>query len=564
MRMSMDLGPDAVAGKRLTASVSPDGARIAYITRTSDGRQQLTTRLFDRSSAVTLAGTDGAEDPFFSPDSQWIGYRLGYRLMKIHAQGGAPVAIGASPALVRGATWGEDGAIIFGTTTAGLYRVPAAGGDVRQVTDPSKFNHHSDRFPQFLPGGEAILYTGQFGTSTLEEAEIVALNLKTGQSKPVLREGYNARYVPTGHLLYVRQGSIFGIRFNPSRLETSGPPVRLVDELASDVAFGGADFSVSRTGTLLYHAGKSTGQGLPVVWMDSSGKTSPIVSRPDIYFESRVSPDGRFLAIVVANGVGPDIEIWDLERQTMSRLTSNQHNNFYPVWMPDSRHLVFESHWNGRHTLLYTRVDGSSAPHQLLEGSQFIIPYSVSPDGRRIAYYEVSPGEGADLWTLPLELSDPDRPNPGAPETFLRTSANESEPLFSPDGHWIAYSSDESRPAQIYVRPFPPGPGRWQISRDGGSWPRFSHDGKQLFYLGNDGHLMAVDYQASGGAFLAGTPRVWAPIALNATGTFAPYDVAPDGKRIVCVPRFAESAESGSVHVELLLNFFDELRLRIP
>jgi serine/threonine-protein kinase len=230
--------------------------------------------------------------------------------------------------------------------------------------------------------------------------------------------------------------------------------------------------------------------------------------------------------------------------------------------MPDSRHLVFGRRGAG---IWWARADGGSEPRNLLNNSQVLLPGSVSPDGRRIAYYQISPGAGNDLWTLSIDPSDPENPKPGSPEPFLRSAADEDQPSFSPDGHWLTYRSGESRPGQIYVRPFPPGPGKWQISRDGGSWPRFSRDGKQLFYLASDGHLMVVDYQGKGDSFVAGNPRAWMQATFNATlSVFAPYDVAPDGKHVVSIPRFSDSDDKGSVHVELLLNFFDELRRRIP
>jgi serine/threonine-protein kinase len=253
-----------------------------------------------------------------------------------------------------------------------------------------------------------------------------------------------------------------------------------------------------------------------------------------------------------------------MDRQSMSSLTTDQHNNFYPVWAPDGRHLVYESRWKGVHTMWWTRVDGGSEPQKLLEASNLIVPYSISPDGKRIAYYQVAPGAGNDIWTLPLDLSDPDRPKTGPPEQFLRSSANESQPAFSPDGHWMAYLSDESRPNQIFVRPFPPGRGKWQISRDGGAWPKFTRESKQIFYLAPDGHLMVVDYQIKGDSFVAGNPRVWSEATVGAAGTYAPYDVSSDGKRVATVPRATGFDEKGSVHVELLINFFDELRRRIP
>ena len=564
MHIRMDLGPDAVAGARLTAAISPDGGRLAYLTRGADGRQHLTEEAFDQSTPLILSGTDGAEDPFFSPDGQWLGYRLGYKLMKIPVQAGAPVLVATSPAMIRGVAWGEDGTIIFGTTTSGLYRVKNADGTPQPLTDPSKLGHSSDRWPQFLPGSDFILYTSPFGLASLDDSEILALNLKTGQTKSIYRGGYNARYVPGGYLLYLRQGNIFGLRFSPSRLEIGGQPVKLVDGVSSDIATGGADFSTSREGTMVYHAGKSIGRGVPVVWTDSSGKTSALITRPEIYLDARLSPDGRFVAVVVGAGSGADLAVWDTGRQIMSPLTSDQHYNFYPVWTPDSRHLVYESRSKDTHTMWWARADGSGEPRKLLESAQSVIPGSVSPDGRRIAYYQISPGTGNDLWTLPIDASDPDNPKAGSAEPFLKSNANEDQPAFSPDGRWIAYRSDESRPGQIYVRPFPPGPGKWQISRDGGSWPRFTRDGKQLFYLGPDGHLMAVDYQAKGNSFEAGNPRAWADTTFNTAGAFSPYDAAADGKSVLSVPRFADSDDKGSVHVELMLNFFDELRRRIP
>jgi serine/threonine-protein kinase len=562
MHIRMDLGPDAVAGARLTAALSPDGGRIAYVTRGADGRQLLTIGSFDQSPPVVLAGTDGADDPSFSPDGQWVGYRIGFRLMKVPVQGGEPVTIATAPAAVRGVAWGEDGKIVFGTSASGLYRVSGTGGKVQPLTDPAKSNHSSDRWPQFLPGEQTILYSGSFGIWSVDDSEIVARNLRNAESKTIYRGGYNPRYVATGHLLFLRQGSLFGVRFDPSSLKVSGEPVKLVDGVSGDVRFGGGDFSLSRTGALLYHAGKSAGQGLPVVSMDSSGQAAPIISRQDLYFEAKLSPDGRFLAVVIAGGNGSDISVWDIGRQVMSPLTSG-HNGFNPVWMADSRHLIFATRASS--ALWWARADGGSEPRKLLDSPEFILPSSVSTDSRRLAYYQVSPGAGNDLWTLPIDTSDPENPKFGTPEPFLRSPVNEDEPSFSADGRWLAYRSDESKPGQIYVRPFPPGPGKWQISRDGGWWPTFSRDGKQLFYLASDGHLMVVDYQAKGDLFAAGTPRAWTDTTFNTTlSWFAPYDLSPDAKRVLFVPHFSDSGDKGSVHVELVLNFFDELRRRIP
>ena len=562
MHIRMDLGPDAVAGARLTAALSPNGRHIAYVTRGADGRQLLTVAGFDQSAPVVLGGTDGADDPCFSPDGQWIGYRLGFRLMKMPIQGGEPVTIATAPSPIRGVAWAEDGDIVIGTSASGLYRVSTTGGKVQALTYPAKSKHSSDRWPQFLPGNQTILYSGSLGIWSVDDSEILSRNVNTGESRSVYRGGYNGRYIPGGYLLFLRQGGIFGVRFDPASLKISGQPVKLLDGVSGDVRFGGGDYSLSRTGTLAYHGGKSAGQGLPVVAIDSSGQSTPLTSRQDLYFEARLSPDGRFLAVVIGSGNGSDISVWDIGRQVMSPLTSG-HNDLNPVWMPDSRHLIYAT--RATTALWWARADGSSEPRKLLDGPEFILPSSVSTDGRRLAYYKISPGAGNELWTLPIDASDPENPKTGPPEPFLRSGVSNDEPSFSVDGRWLAYRSDEARPGQIFVRAYPAGPGKWQISRDGGWWPRFSPNGKQLFYVASDGHLMAVDYSVKGSSFEAGTPRAWADTTFTSTlSLFAPYDLTPDGKRVLFVPHMSDSGDKGSVHVELVLNFFDEVRRRIP
>jgi serine/threonine-protein kinase len=222
MRISMDLGPDAVICQRLTAAISPDGKSLVYVIRTSDGKQVLATRAFDQTAAAPLPSTEGASDPFFSPDGEWIGYLVGRRLMKIPAPGGAPLPICNVPS-VRGATWGEDGTIIIGTASGGLFHVPAAGGAAQPLTDASKQGHRSDRWPQFLPGSDAVLYTGQVVASSFD-SDVMLLNLKTGRIKSLFRAGYNARYFLSGHLVYLQRDSLFAVRFDLSRLEPRFSP----------------------------------------------------------------------------------------------------------------------------------------------------------------------------------------------------------------------------------------------------------------------------------------------------------------------------------------------------
>jgi serine/threonine-protein kinase len=251
--------------------------------------------------------------------------------------------------------------------------------------------------------------------------------------------------------------------------------------------------------------------------------------------------------------------VYDPERDTTTRLTFNA-NVFAPIWTPDGRNIAFFAGGS----ISWIRSDGAGQPQRLLERQFAEVPWSFSPDGRRLAYYEQDSETGNDLWTLPLDLTNPDHPKPGKPELFLRTRADELVPAFSPDGRWIAYRSDESGTNEIYVRPFPPGGGWWQISSGGGAYPFWSKNGRKLFYETTDHRIMVVDYTMSGDSFRPGKPRLWSDTQIFFPGA-SNLDLAPDGKRfaILALPE-APSGEKGSVHITMLLNFFDELKRRIP
>jgi len=306
-------------------------------------------------------------------------------------------------------------------------------------------------------------------------------------------------------------------------------------------------------------AGKIAAQAWQIAWLDSSGKLRPLMAMPGTYSVPRISPDGRQLLY----STGSDIYNYDLERDTTTRLTFTGPATAC-VWAPDGRHVVFGSVGN-RFGIFWVRSDASGEPEQLLESSNLTIPWSFAPDGRRLAYRETSPGTGEDLWTLPLDLTDPDRPKPGKPESFLRTLSNETMPKFSPDGRWIAYLSNESGESEIYVRPFPNSTkGRWQVSVGGGQYPFWSNNGRELFYETSDFRIMVLDYVAKGDSFLGGKPRLWSNKQIFYPG-LSNLDLSPDGKRfaVLALPE-TPPGEKGTVHVTMLLNFFDELTRRIP
>jgi len=564
MRMSVDLGPDAVAGLRTTLAISPEGTRIVFPMRGADGKQQFATRLLDQATPTSLPGTENAADPFFSPDGQWIGFFADAKLKKISVLGGAAVTLCDAPNM-RGGSWGEDGYIIAAlNVAAGLSRIPEVGGSPQPLTKLSQ-GVTGHRWPQVLPGASAVLFTASTSVTQFDDANIQAFSLKTGEIKPLVRGGYFGRYLrtngSTGHLVYVHEGVMFAVPFDPVKLELRGAAVPVLEDVAGDTSGGGGQLDFSRAGMFAYRSGGSSPQGYPVVWLDSSGKTQPLVATLGIYNSPRFSPDGQRLALAMSSAKGRDVYIYDRQRDSMSRLTfTSQGNN--PLWAPDGKHIVF---WSAS-SLWWIRADGAGEPQRLLESKNQLFPNSFSPDGRRFVYHEITPETKADSWTLPLDLSDPEHPKPGKPELFLRTPFNEGAAVFSPDGRWLSYASDESGRPEVYVRPFPGPGGKWQISATGGFYSFWSRDGRELYYAGSDNRIMVVDYTAKSDSFAARKPRVWSDTQVRpAVQGFPPLDMAPDGKRFAILPRNDPTeAQGGSLHVTFLLNFFDELRRRVP
>jgi Tol biopolymer transport system component/predicted Ser/Thr protein kinase len=574
MRFSADLGPEAVEGLNITAAISPDGTRLAFVARGPGGKQQLATRLLDQANLTLLSGTENAAAPFFSPDGQWIGFFADGKMKKISVQGGAAVTV-CDAQNARGASWGEDGSIIVALTPTGggLSRVPAAGGTPQAITKPADKGEARHRWPQILPGGQAVLFTGNTVIGIYEDASIEILSLKTGQWKAVQHGGYFGRYLPTsngaGHLVYVHQGTLFAVGFDLDRLEVRGTPAPLLEDVAGNAATGGGQFDVARNGTLVYLSRRSSIASWPVAWIDGTGKARPLLAAPGQYYMPRLSPDGERLALSVGPFGSGDIQVYDWQHDTMTHLTFAQ-RNVYPVWTPDGKHIAFQLQSPVGISIRWIRADGAGEAQLLLESKDALLPSSFSPDGKRLAFSESSVDTSFDLWTLPLDVSDPDHPKPGKPELFLRTPFDEREPALSPDGRWIAHTSNESGRYEVYVRPFrggaPSGSGKWQISTAGGRYPIWSRNGRELFYETLDNRIMVLTYTAKADSFAAEKLRPWSNTQILEPNIAAwNLDLAPDGKRFAVFPRPESTGEQkGSVHVTVLLNFFDELRRRVP
>jgi serine/threonine-protein kinase len=557
MRLSVDLGPETVPDLDLTAVISPDGRRLVFPARGPDGKLQLATRLLDQAQTTMLPGTEGGHHPFFSPDGQSVGFFTTTQLKKVPVQGGASMTLGTATASSSlGGSWGEDGNIVIAPSNLdSLWILPATGGARRRLTKLAA-GETTHRWPQVLAGAKAVLYTASRSANGMLGAEIKALSLKTGQVKTVQPDGYYGRYVPGGFLLYLQQGVLFGVKFDPGSLEVRGSPTRLLEDVAANSVTGGGEFDFSNTGVFVYASGKSTAQAWQLVWLDSSGATRPLMTTSANSYP-RLSPDGRKLAFVNNRA---DLYVYDLQRDTPTRLTF-QGDAQLATWTPDSQHLAYVS----GSALVWMRAAGAGTTQKLLDNPSRPRPWSFSPDGRVLAYHASGPETGFDIWTLPLDLTDPERPKPGKPELFLSTPADELVPRFSPDGRWIAYRSNESGNNEVYVRPFPASvPGKWQISNGGGLYAFWSANGRELFYETEDRQIMVVNYSVEGASFVQGKPRVWYDKELFYNGT-SNLDLAPDGKRFVVFSLPQTALENlGSVHVTMLLNFFDDLQRRVP
>jgi Tol biopolymer transport system component len=569
-RWSVEIGAPAslVVDRGPSVILSPDGTRLAFLAVDDKQKRQIYVRNVDQLQATPLAGTEGARDPFFSPDGKWIAFFADGKLKKIAAQGGAAVTLCDAPA-PRGGDWGEDDSIVFtpeGRTS--LFRVSSAGGKPEPLTELIQSKGElTHRWPQVLPGGKAVLFTLQTPGGGFESGDVVVQLLKSGERRSVATSGSYGRYVPSGHIIYAHGGSLFAVPFDLERMEATGPPAPFLERVVFASSAGGAQYSFSNTGSFVYVSGESQASSLAVYWMDREGKFQPLRSVPGDYVNPRLSPDGKALSLDVVEGGFSDIWVYDWARDTMTRLTFEPGNDIAQVWTPDGQRQAFASSRSGFQNLYWQRTDGTGETKRLTESKNIQFPSSWSPDGKFLAYWESAQSTSNDIWVLPMEGDEKSGWKPGTPKAFLNTPFNENNPAFSPDGRWLAYSSNESGRNEVYVRPFPNGEGKWMISNGGGGHPRWSRNGKELFYRTlEETRLMVASYHVVGGSFQADKPVLWSPGQFADLGGRPNYDIAPDGKRAV-VLRFAEGQEHAAEKNDkfvLIQNVFEELRRGIP
>ncbi len=550
--------------EQLTASadsmlaLSLDGTQLAYV---AGSTQRIYLRALDTLESKPLTGTEGAQSPFFSPDGQWIGFFAGGKLKKVAVSGGAVLTLcdAGSP---RGGAWGANDTIVFAPSTNGsLSQVSAAGGAPQPLTK-LKEGEISHRWPQFLPDGKAILYTIGGSTNT-DDAQIASYRLDTGEQKILIRGGTYPKYAPTGYLVYYRAGTIMAVSFDTARLAVLGTPAPAVEGVMSTAASGAAQFSISSMGSLVYvPGGPQAGADLTLVWVDRKRTEQPLPAPPHFYTNPMLSPDGRQVAFDIAEAGKSDIWIYDLMRDTLTRLTFEGLNNF-PIWTPDGKRVAYKSQRAGTFYIFWTPADGSGAEERLTTvGGTNQQPFSFSPDGRTLTYHQQDPKTGFDLWVLPMQ-------GERKPQLFLQTPFNERSGRLSPDGRWLAYMSDESGRYEVYVRPFPGSGGKWQISTEGASEITWSPRGNELFFRTGEQRekMMVVDIQTQP-TFSAGKPRQLfeGPYASNAArGSWTnDYSIAPDGQRFLMLKPKEQQQQTALTQINVVLNWFEELKPKVP
>jgi eukaryotic-like serine/threonine-protein kinase len=529
---------------RQAIAVSPDGSNLVYVVN-HNGVAQLCLRPLNQFETKLIGGTEGAYNPFFSPDGNWVGFFADNKLKKVSLAGGEPVTLCEARNPV-GADWGPNDIIFFGDQEGGtLTRVSSSGGTPQAI--PIGGIQAPD--VEVLPDGKWLLYsTGQ--TSNPDYHEIRAVSVETGKGSVLIQGGSNPRYLPSGHLVFTRAANLMAAPFDLETRTVTGPAVAVMEGVKSEM-YGNSQFSFSNNGTLAYVAGAAGWIGKPV-WVDRQGKISQIPLSTQCYGTFKLSPDGKRLAIQVASATD-DIWIYEFERGTFLRLTLNG-SNIGPVWSPDGKYIVFASFRDGKHGLFQKAADGSGTEERLTTTSPdtFQSAESWSADGKALVYGEWSATDQGDIWILPLE-------GERKPQPFLRTPFSEFFSSFSPDGHWIVYTSDESGRYEVYVRPYPGPGGKYQVSNEGGEEPVWSLNGQELFYRNGEKWMVAsVDTKSD---FHSQTPRLlFENNFLNVPGLS--HYPSSDGQRQVMIQPIGQDANPKQIN--LVLNWFEELTQRVP
>ena len=504
-------------------AISPDGRRMVFVAP-APGGPSLWLRELNQTTAQVLPGTEDASYPFWSPDSRSVAFFTSTELKRLDIGAGLPQTL-VDRAGGRGGSWGTEGIILIGTNSGPLSKVSASGGATSDATKAT-LAQGGHRWPHFLPGGRQFLFHTQGENSVLYLGSLDSLD-----SKRLAPAESGAQFVAPDWVFFLRQGVLTAQHIDLKRGELTGEPVSIAEHVAFDGNRSKGAFSVSHEGSIAYRTGAFSASQFS--WFDRSGKVVGTLGSSDRNGLSQptLSPDGRRVAAARAMQGDPDLWLFEAGRETRFTFEGGR----YPLWSPDGGRIAFAD--MGSASLKQKSSTGGGAEELLLASSGgAIAPYSWSPDGRFLIYSRRDPVTAGDLWVLPLDGKQ-------KPSVFVNSKFEERLAQFSPDGRWVAYTSDESGRNEVYLRPFPASSGQFPVSILGGTAPRWRKDGKELFYIAPDGRLMAVTV---GLTTTGRTPAMGAPVALfqphilgggaAVVGVMWQYDVAPDGRFLINVP----------------------------
>jgi len=531
-------------------ALSPDGRELAFTAvEPRSGQSLVYLRRMDGTRVQPIRGTERASAPFFSPDGGSLAFFTDRELKKIQVAGGAAFTL-ASATSTRGGSWSPDGATIYFSPEydSGIWRVPAAGGTAEPLVQPdTNGGERTLRWPQALPGGRAILFTvgASDSPNSYDDARLEVYSLDSKTRRVLIRGANMGRFAPPDHLVYSRAGVLYAVQFDLDRLEVSGAPTPVLQGVGGDPSSGAGYFDLASDGTLAYLRGDLSDRSVSLTLVDRNGSAEhlPLAARGFGY--PRFSPDGTRLAVSVGiNPAGTDGDLWVVTPSTgaMDRLTFSG-NAIYPAWTPDGSRISFVEMQKAG--LYLKAADGTGAPELVAKAEDGpVLPESWSPDGRTLAYVQVA--ESTDVYLRSLD---------GEPTLFERDA---SAPVFSPDGRWIAYSSPAAGESNVFVRPVS-GDGKWQISTEGGGYPRWPRPGSELFYIAirsPNRPIMSV-HVGSGRGFQASPPRQVFAVPdryfVTSTAPAVNWDAAPGGKQFVFT-ELDHSARSETV-IQVALNW---------
>jgi serine/threonine protein kinase len=512
-------------------ALSPDGGTLAFVSKDSAGGTSLWVRPIAASFGQRLTDTEGATYPFWSPDSRFIGFFAGGKVKKVLASGAPPISLCDAPA-GRGGSWNQDGVILFSPKfdQTGLYRVSASGGDpVAVTTVDTNRNETNHRWPLFLPDGKHFLYSTQAATGRGEHFGTIYLaELGSSASTLLVKVSSNLGY-SNGVLVFVRQGILVAQRIDLSSYTLVGDAIPVSENIEYSLDKNKGVFSCSQNGILVYQMGHTLNVQRALDWYDRGGRRQNIAGSITATYAARLSPDGTKVVFDAYDPQAKTNDIWihDFSRSLSTRFTFNRAEEDFPVWSSDGRRIIFSSDKTG-HSLLYWKdANGTEAEQLLLDSPDPLFPNDCSADGRNLVYGTYNPKTNYDVWALPLDGNH-------KPVPLLQTEFDEHDAVISSDSRWVAYSSTESGRSEVYVRPFPTGSGKWQISTQGGRVPKWRKDSREsgeLFFLSNEGTVMSVKANGTGSTFVVGSVS---PL-FSVSKSFSPelYDVTRDGQRFL-------------------------------